>query len=152
MATAVCDPKKSSASSFVPLTMRRGMAADAVIQETLEKFPPYATIEIGRVGEFGRREFGHGALAEKSLKPVGFSFTIRLTSEVLASNESYSMTTVCGGSLTLMDALVPISVHVAGVAIVLITAYNTEDNRSIEKYAILADILLIFMHATFNIY
>ncbi|XP_071034261.1 polyribonucleotide nucleotidyltransferase isoform X3 [Parasteatoda tepidariorum] len=87
MATAVCDPKKSSASSFVPLTMRRGMAADAVIQETLEKFPPYATIEIGRVGEFGRREFGHGALAEKSLKPVGFSFTIRLTSEVLASND-----------------------------------------------------------------
>ena len=71
------------------------------------EFPPYATNEIGRMGPTNRRELGHGALAEKSLKPIipsDYPFTIRLTSEVLESNGSSSMASVCGGSLALMDA------------------------------------------------
>ena len=72
------------------------------------EFPSYATNEIGRMGgPAGRRELGHGALAEKALKsviPPDFPFTIRLTSEVLESNGSSSMASVCGGSLALMDA------------------------------------------------
>ncbi|PSN44270.1 Polyribonucleotide nucleotidyltransferase 1 [Blattella germanica] len=84
------------------------------------EFPPYATKEVGRVGPAGRRELGHGALAEKGLRPVvphDFPFTMRLTSEVLESNGSSSMATICGGSLALMDAGVPISSPAAGVAI-----------------------------------
>ena len=72
------------------------------------EFPSYATNEIGRMGgPSGRRELGHGALAEKALKsvvPPNFPFTIRLTSEVLESNGSSSMASVCGGSLALLDA------------------------------------------------
>ena len=72
------------------------------------EFPSYATNEIGRMsGPSGRRELGHGALAEKALKsviPPDYPFTIRLTSEVLESNGSSSMASVCGGSLALMDA------------------------------------------------
>ncbi|XP_016106691.1 polyribonucleotide nucleotidyltransferase 1, mitochondrial [Sinocyclocheilus grahami] len=71
------------------------------------EFPPYATNEIGKMGGANRRELGHGALAEKALRPVvppDFPFTIRVTSEVLESNGSSSMASVCGGSLALMDA------------------------------------------------
>nr|CAI5850266.1 unnamed protein product [Callosobruchus analis] len=87
------------------------------------EFPPFATNEIGRMGPIGRREMGHGALAEKGLMsvlPHDFPFTIRLTSEVLESNGSSSMATVCGGSLALMDAGVPLTSPAAGVAIGLV--------------------------------
>ncbi|XP_065321728.1 polyribonucleotide nucleotidyltransferase 1, mitochondrial-like isoform X2 [Gordionus sp. m RMFG-2023] len=119
------------------------------------EFPPYATNEVGRSGFIGRRELGHGALAEKALReviPQDFPFTIRLTSEVLESNGSSSMATCCGGSLALMDAGVDISSPIAGVAIGLVTDYAHEmesnassfDIKSKEKefnYKILTDIL-----------
>ncbi|XP_053985161.1 polyribonucleotide nucleotidyltransferase 1, mitochondrial [Hylaeus volcanicus] len=107
------------------------------------EFPPYATNETGRVTGFARREIGHGALAEKALKaviPHNYPFAIRLTSEVLQSNGSSSMATVCGGSMALMDAGVPISAPVAGVAIGLICKMN-QNTKQIEDYKILTDIL-----------
>ncbi|XP_071650165.1 polyribonucleotide nucleotidyltransferase 1, mitochondrial [Temnothorax longispinosus] len=107
------------------------------------EFPPYATNETGHVSRVGRRELGHGALAEKALRPVlpkDYPFTIRLTSEVLESNGSSSMATVCGGSLALLDAGIPISSATAGVAIGLVTKCN-ETNMNIEEYKILTDIL-----------
>lgn len=108
------------------------------------EFPPYATNEVGRMGPTMRREIGHGALAERALRPIipqDFPFTIRLTSEVLESNGSSSMASVCGGSLALMDAGVPISNPCAGVAIGLVTQYNNDDTKHIEKYKILTDLL-----------
>lgn len=87
------------------------------------EFPPFATKETGRFSSFGRRELGHGALAEKSLRPLipdKFPFTIRLSCDVLESNGSSSMASVCAGSLALMDAGVQIQTHVAGVAIGLL--------------------------------
>ncbi|XP_060043235.1 polyribonucleotide nucleotidyltransferase 1, mitochondrial isoform X2 [Erinaceus europaeus] len=107
------------------------------------EFPPYATNEIGKVTGINRRELGHGALAEKALYPVipkDFPFTIRVTSEVLESNGSSSMASACGGSLALMDAGVPISSAVAGVAIGLVTK-NYPDKDEIEDYRLLTDIL-----------
>ncbi|KAM9600964.1 polyribonucleotide nucleotidyltransferase 1, mitochondrial isoform 2-T2 [Trichechus inunguis] len=107
------------------------------------EFPPYATNEIGKVTGVNRRELGHGALAEKALYPViprDFPFTIRVTSEVLESNGSSSMASACGGSLALMDAGVPISSAVAGVAVGLVTRTNPEKN-DIEDYRLLTDIL-----------
>ncbi|XP_059043692.1 polyribonucleotide nucleotidyltransferase 1, mitochondrial isoform X2 [Mustela lutreola] len=107
------------------------------------EFPPYATNEIGKVTGVNRRELGHGALAEKALYPVipkDFPFTIRVTSEVLESNGSSSMASACGGSLALMDAGVPISSAVAGVAIGLVTKNNPEKGE-IEDYRLLTDIL-----------
>ncbi|XP_064411742.1 polyribonucleotide nucleotidyltransferase 1, mitochondrial isoform X2 [Latimeria chalumnae] len=107
------------------------------------EFPPYATNEIGKMSGVNRRELGHGALAEKALKPVipkDFPFTIRVTSEVLESNGSSSMASACGGSMALMDAGVPISAAVAGVAIGLVTKSNSE-KREIEDYRLLSDIL-----------
>ncbi|KAL7301453.1 hypothetical protein TKK_0005893 [Trichogramma kaykai] len=106
------------------------------------EFPPYATNETGKSG-IGRRETGHGALAERGLRsvvPKDYPFTIRLTSEVLESNGSSSMASVCGGSLALMDAGIPITSAAAGVAIGLMTNYN-ENTNSIEDYKILTDIL-----------
>ncbi|XP_075059947.1 polyribonucleotide nucleotidyltransferase 1, mitochondrial [Mixophyes fleayi] len=108
------------------------------------EFPPYATNEIGKVVGMNRRELGHGALAEKALKaviPKDFPFTIRVTAEVLESNGSSSMASACGGSLSLMDAGVPISAPVAGVAIGLVTKYNSSKRDEIEDYCILTDIL-----------
>ncbi|XP_022913782.2 polyribonucleotide nucleotidyltransferase 1, mitochondrial [Onthophagus taurus] len=108
------------------------------------EFPPYATKETGRVGPIGRREMGHGALAEKGLNatlPKDYPFTIRLTSEVLESNGSSSMASVCGGSLALMDAGVPIIAPAAGVAIGLMTKYSNNDTKHMEDYRILTDIL-----------
>ncbi|XP_075003895.1 polyribonucleotide nucleotidyltransferase 1, mitochondrial [Calonectris borealis] len=107
------------------------------------EFPPYATNEIGKVAGMNRRELGHGALAEKALKPIiprDFPFTIRVTSEVLESNGSSSMASACGGSLALMDAGVPVSSAVAGVAIGLITKCSLEKG-DIEDYRLLTDIL-----------
>ncbi|XP_064002078.1 polyribonucleotide nucleotidyltransferase 1, mitochondrial [Pogoniulus pusillus] len=107
------------------------------------EFPPYATNEIGKVTGMNRRELGHGALAERALKPVipqDFPFTIRVTSEVLESNGSSSMASACGGSLALMDAGVPVSNAVAGVAIGLITKCNLEKGDIVD-YRLLTDIL-----------
>ncbi len=100
--------------------------------------PPFSTGEVKRLGSPGRREIGHGALAERALQPVvpvaeSFPYTIRLVSEVLSSSGSTSMASVCAGSLSMMDAGVPVKAAVAGIAMGLITA---EDGR----YAILTDI------------
>lgn len=109
------------------------------------EFPPFATNETGKIGTIGRREIGHGALAEKALKtviPKNYPFTIRLTSEVLESNGSSSMATVCGGSLALMDAGVNISNPVSGVAIGLVGNYKYSNPVNVVKeYRILSDIL-----------
>ncbi|XP_068183367.1 polyribonucleotide nucleotidyltransferase 1, mitochondrial [Antennarius striatus] len=112
-------------------------------------FPPYATNETGRVGGTNRRELGHGALAEKALRPVipkDFPFTIRVTAEVLESNGSSSMASACGGSLALMDAGVPISSPVAGVAVGLVSKANPENPAEIQDYRLLTDILGIEDH------
>jgi polyribonucleotide nucleotidyltransferase len=101
-------------------------------------FPPFSVGEVGFFRGPGRREIGHGALAERAIKPVipedeTFPYTIRVVSDILESNGSSSMATVCGGSLALMDAGVPISKAVAGVAMGLVI----EDG----KHAVLTDIL-----------
>jgi polyribonucleotide nucleotidyltransferase len=88
-------------------------------------FPPYSVGEVRPFRGPGRREIGHGALAERALEPlipsdVDFPYTIRIVSDILESNGSSSMATVCGGSLSLMDAGVPIKTHVAGVAMGLV--------------------------------
>ncbi len=88
-------------------------------------FPPYSVGETGRLSGPGRREIGHGHLAERSLEPVlptadSFPYTIRIVSEILESNGSSSMASVCGGSLSLMDSGVPIKTPVAGIAMGLI--------------------------------
>jgi len=108
-------------------------------------FPPFSTGEVRRIGSPGRREVGHGALAERSIAPVipstdDFPYTIRLVSEVLSSNGSTSMGSVCGSTLALMDAGVPILMPVAGIAMGLITG---EDGR----FAILTDIQGIEDHS-----
>ena len=102
-------------------------------------FPPYSVGEVGRVGSPGRREIGHGKLAWRALQAVlpaatDFPYTIRLVSEITESNGSSSMATVCGSSLSMMDAGVPLKAPVAGVAMGLILE---EDG----KYAVLTDIL-----------
>ncbi len=94
-------------------------------------FPGFSTGEVRRVGSTGRREIGHGALAERALSAVlpkveEFPYTIRLVSEVMSSNGSTSMASVCAGSLSLMDAGVPVAKAVAGVAMGLVTG---EDGR-----------------------
>ncbi len=102
-------------------------------------FPPYSVGEAGRVGPPGRREIGHGKLAWRALQAVlpaatDFPYTVRLVSEITESNGSSSMASVCGGSLSMMDAGVPLKSAVAGVAMGLVL----EDDGS---YAILTDIL-----------
>ncbi|MBU2564109.1 polyribonucleotide nucleotidyltransferase [Patescibacteria group bacterium] len=100
-------------------------------------FPPFSVGETGRMFGPGRREIGHGALAEKALKPIipskdEFPYTIRIVSEVLGSNGSSSMASVCGSTLSLLDAGVPIKANVSGIAMGLIM-----DDK---KYKILTDI------------
>jgi polyribonucleotide nucleotidyltransferase len=107
-------------------------------------FPPYSTGEIGRMGGPGRREIGHGALAEKALKAVippqeEFPYTIRIVSEILSSNGSSSMASVCAGSLSLMDAGVPIKKAVAGIAMGLFIE-NPKSQIPNPNYKILTDI------------
>ncbi len=102
-------------------------------------FPPYSVGEVGRFGPPGRREIGHGKLAWRALQAVlpaatDFPYTIRIVSEITESNGSSSMATVCGGSLSMMDAGVPLKAPVAGVAMGLIL----EDDG---RFAILSDIL-----------
>ncbi|MEL6111429.1 MAG: polyribonucleotide nucleotidyltransferase [Pseudomonadota bacterium] len=101
-------------------------------------FPPYSVGEVGRMGATGRREIGHGKLAWRALKAVlpsqeEFPYVIRLVSEITESNGSSSMATVCGGSLAMMDAGVPIKRPVAGIAMGLILEG--------ERFAVLSDIL-----------
>ena len=129
-------------------TVTLGTSEDAQIIDELEgeslrrfmlhyNFPPYSVGEVGFLRAPSRREIGHGALADKALRgmiPVetDFPYTVRLVSDILESNGSSSMATVCGGTLALMDAGVPLKAAVAGVAMGLVTEG--------EKYAILTDI------------
>src|SRR5947207_11534433 len=88
-------------------------------------FPPYSTGEAGRMGSPGRREIGHGKLAWRAVRPLlpskeSFPYTVRVVSEITESNGSSSMATVCGASLSLMDAGVPLAKPVAGLAMGLI--------------------------------
>ena len=101
-------------------------------------FPPYSTGEVKRLGGLGRREIGHGYLAERSLEPIipnkeEFPYTIRVVSEILSSNGSSSMASVCGSSLALMDGGVPIKSPAAGIAMGLMS-------NELGKYKILTDI------------
>jgi len=107
-------------------------------------FPPFSVGETGRFTGPGRREIGHGALAERSLVPVlppedVFPYSIRVVSEIMASNGSTSMASICGGCLSLMDAGVPIIAPVAGISCGLMT-HNGADG-SIEKWVTITDIL-----------
>src|SRR6267142_1675337 len=117
---------------------------DALTGEYRERFmlhynmPPYATGETGRVGPPKRREIGHGRLAKRALVGLlptqeDFGYSIRVVSEITESNGSSSMASVCGGSLALMDAGVPVKAHVAGIAMGLIKEGN--------RFAVLSDIL-----------
>jgi polyribonucleotide nucleotidyltransferase len=106
-------------------------------------FPSFSVGEVRPIRGPGRREIGHGKLAERALEPVipsedNFPYTIRVVSDILESNGSSSMATVCGGSLSLMDAGVPIQAHVAGVAMGLIEGE--------DKTAIITDILGVEDH------
>ena len=102
-------------------------------------FPPFSVGEVGRFTGPGRREIGHGALAERALLPVipaaeKFAYTVRLVSDIRESNGSSSMASVCGGSMAMMDAGVPLKAPVAGIAMGLIMDEKT------GKYAVLSDI------------
>jgi len=107
-------------------------------------FPPFSTGEAGRFGFTGRREIGHGALAERSLLPIlppedEFPYAIRVVSEVMSSNGSTSMASICGGCLSLMDAGVPISAPCAGISCGLVS--ERDENGKISKHVVLTDIL-----------
>jgi len=102
-------------------------------------FPPFSVGEVGRMSGPGRREVGHGALAERALTPMlpgeeTFPYTVRIVSDILESNGSSSMASVCGGSLAMMDAGVPMKSAVAGIAMGLVMDEKT------GKYAVLSDI------------
>ena len=125
-------------------TNRDEQIIDALQGEYRERFllhynmPPYATGECGRVGSPKRREIGHGRLAKRALIAVlptaeEFAYSMRVVSEITESNGSSSMASVCGGSLALMDAGVPLKAHVAGIAMGLIKEGN--------RFAVLTDIL-----------
>jgi polyribonucleotide nucleotidyltransferase len=106
-------------------------------------FPPFSVGETGRFGGASRREIGHGALAERSLEPVvpsenEFRYAIRVSSEVMESNGSTSMASVCGGMLALMDAGVPMKDVVAGISVGLVTEY---DGDQLKRYELLTDII-----------
>ncbi|MCK6495312.1 polyribonucleotide nucleotidyltransferase [bacterium] len=130
-------------------TTTLGTTSDELIIDTLlpeyrrnyylhYNFPPFSTGEVKPIRGPGRREIGHGALAERAIAPVlpardAFPYTIRIVSDILESNGSSSMATVCSGCLSLMDAGVPIQEPVAGIAMGLI--------KEGDRYAILSDIL-----------
>jgi polyribonucleotide nucleotidyltransferase len=114
-------------------------------------FPPYSVGEVGRLGT-GRREIGHGNLARRSLEAMvpskeDFPYTIRMVSEIMESNGSSSMASVCGGCLSMMDAGVPMKKPVAGIAMGLITETPTQTSPSgggaegAPRFAVLSDIL-----------
>jgi len=125
-------------------TSRDEQLVDDLIEEYSKKFmlhynfPPFCTGEAKRIGAVSRREIGHGNLAERSLEavlpdPEKFPYTIRLVSDIMESNGSSSMASVCGGTLALMDAGVPIKHPVAGISIGMV-----HDDR---RYALITDIL-----------
>ena len=106
-------------------------------------FPPFSVGETGRFGSTSRREIGHGALAERSIEPVippesEFPYAIRISSEVMESNGSTSMASVCAGVMALMDAGVPIRKPVAGISIGLVTEYEA---NQLKRYTTLTDII-----------
>ncbi len=124
-------------------TLSDAQSMDAITGGPAEKrfmlhynFPPYSVGETGRMGFTNRREIGHGNLAERSLKPVlpaDYAYTIRLVSEIMESNGSSSMASVCVGSLALMDAGIPVKKPVAGISIGLVSGD--------DKYELLTDII-----------
>jgi len=138
---------RGETQALVTVTLGTGrdeQIIDALAGEYRERFmmhynmPPYATGETGRMGPSKRREIGHGRLAKRALvgllpTPEQFGYSIRVVSEITESNGSSSMASVCGGSLALMDAGVPIKAHVAGIAMGLIKEGN--------RFAVLSDIL-----------
>src|SRR5438067_5093408 len=138
---------RGETQALVTVTLGTGrdeQIIDALAGEYRERFmmhynmPPYATGETGRYGFTKRREIGHGRLAKRSLVGLlpsqeDFGYSIRVVSEITESNGSSSMASVCGGSLALMDAGVPIKAHVAGIAMGLIKEGN--------RFAVLSDIL-----------
>jgi len=107
-------------------------------------FPPFSVGETGRTGGASRREIGHGALAERSLEPImpsenDFRYAIRISSEIMESNGSTSMASVCGGMLALMDAGVPVKGTVAGISVGLVTEQG--EDRQLKRYELLTDII-----------
>jgi polyribonucleotide nucleotidyltransferase len=106
-------------------------------------FPNFSVGETGRISGPGRREIGHGALAERSLEPMvpvdTYPYSIRITSEIMESNGSTSMATVCGGSLALMDAGVPMIRPVAGISVGLCTEHADKDE--VARYKLMTDII-----------
>jgi polyribonucleotide nucleotidyltransferase len=138
---------RGETQALVTVTLGTGrdeQIIDALAGEYRERFmfhynmPPYATGETGRYGFTKRREIGHGRLAKRSLvgmlpPAADFGYSLRVVSEITESNGSSSMASVCGGSLALMDAGVPIKDHVAGIAMGLIKEGN--------RFAVLTDIL-----------
>ena len=107
-------------------------------------FPPFSVGETGRVGGLNRREIGHGALAERSILPVlpsedDFPYALRVSSEVMSSNGSTSMASVCSGVMALLDAGVPLTRPVAGISVGLVT--ERDDSGTITKYKRLLDII-----------
>ena len=106
-------------------------------------FPNFSVGETGRISGPGRREIGHGALAERSIAPMlplaDYPYAIRISSEIMESNGSTSMATVCGGSLALMDAGVPLIRPVAGISIGICAEYD--GNGAIARYQLLTDII-----------
>jgi polyribonucleotide nucleotidyltransferase len=138
---------RGETQALVTVTLGTGrdeQIIDALAGEYRERFmmhynmPPYATGETGRMGPSKRREIGHGRLAKRALVGLlptqeDFGYSIRVVSEITESNGSSSMASVCGGSLALMDAGVPIKAHVAGIAMGLIKEGN--------RFAVLSDIL-----------
>ncbi len=138
---------RGETQALVTVTLGTGrdeQIIDALAGEYRERFmlhynmPPYATGETGRMGPSKRREIGHGRLAKRALigllpTPEEFGYSMRVVSEIIESNGSSSMASVCGGSLALMDAGVPFKAHVAGIAMGLIKEGN--------RFAVLSDIL-----------
>ncbi len=138
---------RGETQAFVTVTLGSGedeQIVDSLVGEETKRFmvhynfPPFSVGEVGFLRAPGRREIGHGYLAERALSKVipseeKFPYTIRVVSEILESNGSSSMATVCGGSLALMDAGVPVKSHVAGIAMGLI--------QEGDKYIVLSDIL-----------
>jgi len=138
---------RGETQALVTVTLGTGrdeQIIDALAGEYRERFmlhynmPPYATGETGRIGPSKRREIGHGRLAKRALIALlptaeDFGYSLRVVSEITESNGSSSMASVCGGSLALMDAGVPIKAHVAGIAMGLIKDGN--------RFAVLTDIL-----------
>ncbi len=132
------------------VTTTLGTTSDEQMLDTLDgdqkakfmlhyNFPPFSVNEVGRIGSTGRREVGHGKLAWRAINPIlknssnDFPYTIRVVSEITESNGSSSMATVCGTSLALMDAGVPLKKPIAGIAMGLI--------KEEKKFAVLTDIL-----------